>query len=157
MDDRDPGSLADHTNENQDTENNHPPGSVLDLEDLAESATLQNIRTALQFIQELKTASLDDGHLAPEIVPRLKNPPSDPVDLTPNERLSLELFISTQNAAQHVYTSVKKAIERRHPESHILTYDKAKQFTAEITGISPITDHMCIKSCVAYTGPFSAH
>ena len=43
MDDRDPGSLVDHTNKNQDTENNHPPGSVLDLEDLAESATLQNI------------------------------------------------------------------------------------------------------------------
>ena len=105
----------------------------------------------------MKTASLDDGHLSPEIVSWLKNPPSDPVDLTPNERLSLELFISTQNAAQHVYTSVKKAIERRHPESHILTYNKAKQFTAEITGISPITDHMCIKSCVAYTGPFSAH
>ena len=68
MDDRDPGSLADHTNENQDTENNHPPGSILDLEDLAESTTLQNIRTALQIIQELKTTSLDDGHLAPEIV-----------------------------------------------------------------------------------------
>ena len=154
----DPGSLAAQINayENQEIENNPPSGSVLDLEDLVESATLQNIRTTLQFIQELKTASLDDGHLAPEIVSRLKNPPSEPVHLTPDERLSLELFISTQNAAQHVYTSVKKAVERRHPESQILSYDKVKRLTAELTGISPITDHMCIKSCAAYTGPFNA-
>ena len=157
MDEGDPGSVAAQidTDENQEIENDPPRGSVLSLEDLVESATLQNIRTTLQFIQELKTASLDDGHLAPEIVSRLKNPPSDPVDLTPDERLSLELFISTQSAAQHVYTSVKKAMERRHPETHILSYDKSKQLTAELTGISPITDHMCIKSCVAYTGPFN--
>ena len=154
----DPGSLAAQIDayENQEIENNRPSGSVLDLEDLVESATLQNIKTTLQFIQELKTASLDDGHLAPEIVSRLKNPPSEPVHLTPDERLSLELFISTQNAAQHVYTSVKKAVERRHPESQILSYDKVKQLTAELTGISPITDHMCINSCAAYTGPFDA-
>ena len=158
MDEGDPGSLAAQmdADKNEDIENNCPPGSVLDLKDLVESATLQNIRTALQFIQELKTASLDNSHLAPDIVSWLKNPPSDPVVLTPDEWLSLELFISTQNTAQHFYTSAKKAIEQRHPENHILTYDKVKQLTAEITGISPITNHMCIKSCVAYTGPFSA-
>ena len=158
MDDVDPGSLVAQidTDDNQEMESNCPLGFVLNLEDLVESATLKSIRTALQFIQELKIASLDDGHLALEIVSRLKNPPSDPVYLTPDERLFLELFISTQNSAQHIYTSVKKAIERRYPESHILSYDKAKQLTVELTGISPITDHMCIKSCVAYTGPFSA-
>ena len=156
VDEVDPGSLAAQmdSDETQEIESN-PPGSVLDLEELVESATLQSIRTALQFIQELKIFSLDDGHLPPELVSQLRNPPSDPVNLTPDERLSLELFISIQNTAQHVYTSVKKAIERRYPENHILSYDKAKQLIAEITGISPITNHMCIKSCVAYTGPLS--
>ena len=49
----DPGSLAAQKDayENQEIENNPPSGSVLDLEDLVESATLQNIRTTLQFIQ----------------------------------------------------------------------------------------------------------
>ena len=113
------------SDETQEIKNNPSPGSVLDLEELVESATLQSIRTALQFIQELKISSLDDGHLPPELVSRLRNPPLDPVNLTPDECLSLELFISIQNTAQHVYKSIKKAIEQRYPENHILSYDKA--------------------------------
>jgi hypothetical protein len=104
----------------------------------------------------LKTASLDNGHLAPEVVSRLKNPPSGTIELTPDDQLSLELFISTHNFPQHVYMSVKNIIEHRYPESKLLSLDKVKQLTVEITGISPIRDHMCIKSCVAYTGPFKA-
>lgn len=102
----------------------------------------------------MKTASLSDDHLTPDVVARLKEPPSGSVNLTPDELLSLEIFISMQNTAQHVYTSVKAAVERRYPESELLTYDKVKQLIADITGVFPITDHMCIKSCVAYTGPF---
>jgi hypothetical protein len=52
--------------------------------------------------------------------------------------------------------SVKNIIERQYPESKLLSLDKVKQLTVEITSISPITDHMCIKSCVAYTGSFKA-
>jgi hypothetical protein len=134
----------------------NPSRPNLNLDDLVESAALKNIKLSLDFIQELKTASLDDGHLAPEVVSRLKNPPSGTIELTPNDQLSLELFISTHNSPQHVYTSVKTNIERRYPESNLLSLDKVKQLIVEITGISPITDHMCIKSCVAYTGPFKA-
>ena len=84
----------------------------MNLEDLVESTTLENIKISLNFIQELKTASLDDGHLAPEVVSHLKNPPSGAIELTPDDRLSLELFISTDNSPQHVYMSVKNIIER---------------------------------------------
>ena len=61
VDEVDPGSLAAQmdSDKTQEIESN-PPGSVLDLEELVESATLQSIRTALQFIQELKIFSLDD-------------------------------------------------------------------------------------------------
>ena len=52
--------------------------------------------------------------------------------------------------------SIKNIIEHWYPDSKLLLLDKVKQLTVEITGISPITDHMCIKSCVAYTGPFKA-
>jgi hypothetical protein len=82
--------------ENRDTTNNLPRPN-LNLEDLVESATLENIKISLNFIQELKTASLDDSHLAPEVVSRLKNPPSGTIELTPDDQLSLELFISTHN------------------------------------------------------------
>ena len=151
----DPGSLAMDVDEPQTTASD-PPGSTLNLDELFESATLGTIKTALEYIQELKTASLDDGHLTPDVLERLRNPPSSPVDLTQDERLSLELFLSIQNSAQQVYVSIKKAIERRYPDSHILSYDQAKQLTAEISGIYHISDHMCINSCLAYTGPLSA-
>ena len=52
--------------------------------------------------------------------------------------------------------SVKNIIEHQYPDSKLLSLDKVKQLTVEITGISPITDHMCIKYCVTYTGPFKA-
>jgi hypothetical protein len=132
-----------------------PPGPNLDIDALVESATLESIKMTLDFIRELKTASLDDGHLASDVLERLRNPPSGPMELAPDERLSLKLFLSIQNTSQQVYSSIKKAIECRYPESHILTYDRAKQLTAKISGISPITDHMCINSCIAYTGPLS--
>ena len=92
--------------ENRDTTNNLPRPN-LNLKDLVKSATLENIKISLNFIQELKTASLNDGHLAPEVVSHLKNPPSGAIELTPDDWLSLELFISTHNSPQHVYMSVK--------------------------------------------------
>ena len=129
-----------------------PPN--LNLEDIVQSAKLENIKTSLDFIRELKLASLDDGHLTPDVLSRLKNPLSGTIDLTADEQLSLELFVATHNSSQHVYTSVKKAVERRFPGSKLLSLEKVKQLTTEITGVSSISDHMCITSCVAYTGPF---
>ena len=60
----DPGSpMADQMDidENRDTTNNLPRPN-LNLEDLVKSATLENIKIPLDFLQELKTAALDDGH-----------------------------------------------------------------------------------------------
>jgi hypothetical protein len=130
-------------------------GSNLNLDELCESATLGHIKTTLNYIQAFKTATLDDGHLTPDFLEQLQNPPSSPVDLTPDEQLSLELFLSMQNTAQQVYISIMKSIEWQYPDSCLLSYEKVKRLTAEISGIFPITDHMCLNSCIAYTGPFS--
>ena len=104
----------------------------------------------------MKTASLDDGHLTAEVLLQLKNPPSDAIDLTADEQFSLELFLGTHDSPQHVYTSVKKIIERQYPQSELLSLEKVKQLMVEITGVSPITDDMCINSCVAYTSMYKA-
>src|SRR5260221_4611878 len=150
----DPDSLAaDRMNID---ENANTIDNPLNIDDLVESATLESIKISLDFIQELKTASLDDGHLTSEVLSRIKNPPSDAIDLTADEQFSLELFFTTHDSPQHVYTSVKKIIERRYPQSELLSFEKVKQLTVEITGVSPITDDMCIRSCIAYTGPYKA-
>ena len=140
--------------ENADTIDN--PQLNLNIDDLVESATLESIKISLDFIQVLKTASLDEGHLTSEVLSRIKNPPLDTIDLTADEQFTLELFFMTHNFPQHVYTSVKKIIERRYPQSELLLFEMVKQLMVEITSVSPITDDMCIRSCIAYTSPYKA-
>ena len=151
---QDPDSLAaDHMNID---ENADMIKLNLNLDDLVESATLESIKISLDFIQELKAASLDDGHLTPKVLSWLKNSPSDTIDLMASEQFSLELFFATHDSPQHVYTSVKKVIERQYPQSELLSLEKVKQLMVEITGVSPITDDMCINSCIAFTSPYKA-
>ena len=83
----DPGlPMADQmdVDENRDTTNNLPRPN-LNLKDLVKSAVLENIKISLDFIQELKTASFDNSHLAPEVVSHLKNLPLDAIELTPDD------------------------------------------------------------------------
>jgi hypothetical protein len=131
--------------------------SSLDLDNLIESAQLTDIQITLQFIELLKTASFNDDlcKLDADTLERLKNPVTTPVELSPDERLSLDLFVSVQNASQEVYNSAAKAIRRRHPHDELLSYYGAKRLIAEITGVIPVTHDMCVNSCIAYTGPFS--
>jgi len=154
MNEQDPDSLvADHMNID---ENVDMIELNLNLNDLVKSATLESIKISLDFIQELKAALLDNGHLAPEVLSWLKNSPSNTIDLTASEQFSLELFFWTHNSPQHVYTSVKKVIEQQYSQSELLSLEKVKQLTVEITGVSPITDDMCINSCIAFTSPYKA-
>jgi hypothetical protein len=52
------------------------------------------------------------------------------------------------------YEIARAAILRRWPSSNLLTYYKVKCLVAELSGVEPIVHDMCVKSCVAYTGPF---
>lgn len=126
------------------------------VDNLMEAAQLDDIKISLQFIHALTQASSSDGmsELDEDILARLQDPPTTIVELSPDDRLSLKLFLASQNAAQDVYTLSQDAILERHPEDNILSYNQAKRLITEITGISSITDAMCINSCMAYTGPF---
>jgi hypothetical protein len=152
----DPGSIASDES-NIDHGNEPGEGSDLDLVNLIESAQLTDIQIALQFIELLRTASFDNDlcKLDADTLERLKHPVTTPVELSPDERLSLDLFVSVQNASQEVYNSAAKAIRRRHPDDELLSYYGAKHLIAEITGVTPVTHDMCVNSCIAYTGPFN--
>jgi hypothetical protein len=43
---------------------------------------------------------------------------------------------------------------RRHPDDDILSYARIKSKIAELSGVVPIVRHMCLNSCIAFTGPF---
>ena len=130
----------------------------IDLDELSALAKLDHIKQAMEFIRALEGASLDDGvsKLDPEALHRLRHPLTSSAEMmSPDLRLGLDLFLSTINSSQQTYTSARKAILRRHPDDDIPTYNQIKHQIVEITGVESIEHDMCIKSCLAYSGPFA--
>ena len=81
----------------------------------------------IAFIDDLKSASLDDEHLDAETLEQLRNPPKGLVSsIDPDLCLAIELFLSASHASEENYTSLWKAFLRRHPEDDILTYTRIK-------------------------------
>ena len=117
---------------------------------------MADLRTALEFVDALKAASLDDGDLDEEVLHRLRQPLAEPADASdPDFRLSLDLFLSTTTASEDTYNKSRAGILRRHPDDEVLSYTRIKSKIAELSGVSPMVHHMCINTCMAFTGPFS--
>ena len=149
----DPGSLDDDS-ENQNQESTPP--RLFDLDELSDIAKLNDIKMAMEFIKGLREATLDGphSHLDSSTLERLRNPPRTSPTIDPDLRLGLDLFLASNNASQKTYNASREAILRRHPDDEVPSYDQIKRHIAEITGAVPIIHHMCINSCVAFTGPF---
>lgn len=120
--------------------------------------SIEDLKIANAFIQELKTATLKNSKFGSEAINRLRNPTPDPLPdfLDPFLRLSLDIFLATENSSERTYHSVREAICRCYPADadKILTLAQVKQRIAELTGVFPILEEMCPQSCVAFTGPF---
>jgi hypothetical protein len=136
------------------------PGLPSDIpEQLSEFVpVLEDLITAMKFIELLRSASLDNESekLSFEVLNQLRNPSQKPLTVEdPDERLSIELFLSVTNASEATYNSVRTAIIYRYPDSRILSYYKVQKLVTQLTGIIPVIRDMCVKSCIAFTGPFA--
>ncbi len=126
-----------------------------DLEDPG-SANLEDLQTALAFIEGVKHAKLDDSKLDPEVIKRLRNPIEAPLEIEDEDKLfSMKLFSVTAGSSQATYKEVREAILDRHPEDPILSYEQAKKAVQDNSGVVHVLDDMCPISCIAYTGPYS--
>jgi len=132
-----------------------PPSNPSDDEEEPQSR-IDHIRIAQEFIEEIRTATFENGKLDQDIVDHLYDPDEGPVDISdPDVCLSLDLFLSCDKASQETYTSVRTSIVQRYPSSKILLYYKVKKLVAQISGVVSINDDMCINSCHAFTSPFA--
>jgi hypothetical protein len=132
----------------------------IDLEELSDLAQLGQLKSSLEFIRALESASLDDPDvgLDPESLERLRNPPQEPVDVSnPDLHLSIDLFLAVSNSSEETYTSVREAVLRRFPDVELLSLDQVKRRVAELSGVVPIVSHMCINTCLAFVGPFAQY
>ena len=129
-----------------------------DIEELLDNVKLEDLQLQLQFIQEINNASLEDEgtQMDKDDLHRLRNPFDHELALddASDLRLSLELFLANINSPVEVYNANRAAMLRRHPNDDIFTYDRAKRFMKDLTGVVPLIHDMCIDTCVAYTGPY---
>lgn len=130
------------------------PGDIEDLW-LQETIHLDGLRLCADFIKCLQAATLSDPSLglSEEAVFRLRNPPrglSTPLDA--DLRLALELYLN--NPSEATYNVNRASFQRHSPHIDLPSYYRTTRLVSEITGIDSVVHHMCIKSCVAYTGPF---
>ncbi len=120
---------------------------------LPETANLQDLQIALQFIKDLEHASLDNGKLDQDTLHRLRNPTPQPLVIENQDLLfSIKLFLSTSGASQEVYNDTREAVLQRHPEDEVLSYYQIRKKVEELSGVIILEDDMCPGSCIAYTG-----
>ncbi|EGN96875.1 hypothetical protein SERLA73DRAFT_75722 [Serpula lacrymans var. lacrymans S7.3] len=134
-------------------------GIDIDIDVLAETARLEDIQIAIQFIQALKNATLNDeaNKLDKDMLHRLQDPPQASLDIDdPDVLLSIETFMALSNSSQETYHLIRKAILHRYPDSKMLSYDQVKRRITKMSGVGSIVHDMCVTSCLAYTGPFAS-
>ena len=117
---------------------------------------IEHLRFAQEFIHQVSHATLDNGRLDDLTIDYLRYPEEGPVDISdPDTRLSLDIFLSCNNASEQTYTDVRHAILTRFPDACVLSYYDVKNLVAKITGVCAVYDDMCINGCHAFTGPFT--
>ncbi|KAF8879426.1 hypothetical protein CPB84DRAFT_1630232, partial [Gymnopilus junonius] len=75
--------------------------------------------------------------------------------------MGIKLYLDTTIASEEVYNSICNTfnclMERKgHKFEPIPTLYQVKEHIKELTGVYSIFHDMCIKSCIAYTSPFSS-
>lgn len=76
---------------------------------------MEDLLIANKFIQCLKEASLDNKYekIDAEILHQIRHPFTTPFTLdNPDDRLSIDIYLSVTNASEATYNSVKDAIRR---------------------------------------------
>ncbi|EGN98738.1 hypothetical protein SERLA73DRAFT_73341 [Serpula lacrymans var. lacrymans S7.3] len=132
-----------------------------DLEQMANLARLEDLKTTMEFINTIHSALLDDHYHQNHsgLVERLRNPSQEIFAINnPFIHYSLNLFLATNNTSKDTYNKARESYYRLHPENQgkILLLYQIKHFVAEESGVDGIIHNMCVNSYLAFTGPFAA-
>ncbi|KAM5538945.1 hypothetical protein V8D89_007366 [Ganoderma adspersum] len=123
---------------------------------LDETSHIEQVQNTLKFIHALESnLQLADDNLDAETLRHLSDPPKAPPILTPDETLSVKLFLADTNGSDKIYNDAHSAIIERHPGDNVLLLYQVKKKIAEIMGIMEIVNDMCPNNCVGYTGPYA--
>ncbi|KAG6894511.1 hypothetical protein C0992_005782 [Termitomyces sp. T32_za158] len=118
-------------------------------------SNIDELRLTAQFIEALKSATLEKSNMDPEDIKRLREAPPHPLVDTSDRHFikALRTFIATINASEETYNGVRAAQKACYPDDPFLSFYQIKRQVEIITGVSPIFHDMCVNSCVGFTGP----
>lgn len=153
----DRGSLRDNQQREAQPENNSSE-SEPEGDDGPINIKLTDLKDTVAFVDAIKSATLDNGGLPAHVLERLRNPRQGPpvdLDLDPDLRHSLELFIACVGGSEHIYDNARNAALHRHPEEEILASTQVKRTIEDLTGVVAVKDDMCKNSCLAFVGPYA--
>ncbi|EIW80031.1 hypothetical protein CONPUDRAFT_27571, partial [Coniophora puteana RWD-64-598 SS2] len=118
---------------------------------------LDDVQAAVRFIELLKAATIDNTEhhkLSERARHRLRNPSEELIDLEadPGRKVSFQFAIT--NPTDENYKSYIKAMESiALPGIQFQSKHTVEKDMERLTGIEPIIEHMCINSCIGFTGP----
>ena len=97
-------------------------------------------------------SQFDPGELADFLNPEehSSTPSEDPA-----LRLSLLNFISLIGSSNKAYEAIRQNIQACFPDIEVLSHYQAERRARDLSGVITWEHHMCIKSCVGFTGPYS--
>ncbi|KAG9225406.1 hypothetical protein CCMSSC00406_0006207 [Pleurotus cornucopiae] len=122
---------------------------------LQETSSIADVEITLKFIKLLRTATLEKSGMEPEDIELLRKPADYPLEIDDTDLLlGIKIYKACSLASEATYTSTRQAILERFPDCQMPSLDQVKRRVKNLSDVKPIVNHMCEKSCVAFTGPF---
>ncbi|KAI0086703.1 hypothetical protein BDY19DRAFT_856778, partial [Irpex rosettiformis] len=116
---------------------------------------LDDLKTSQEFIEALRATSLDNTQLHPDLLQRLRNPPTSELQLDdPILLQSLENYL--EDITEQTYEQIRESLQCNHnisPLSHACIKAKVQ----EISGVCPIYNDMCPKGCLTFVRFFAKY
>ena len=114
------------------------------------------MRTAIDFIHLVEEATLA-SQFDPAELERLLNPDlrDSTIPEDPYLKLSVMNYLSFLTQSQAAYDCARENIEACFPGARLLTYYLVEKWTREFSGIIAWEHHMCVKTCIGFTGPYA--
>jgi hypothetical protein len=135
-----------------------PPEHFIYSNNVGLDSCIEDIKTSAELIKLLQNASLDDSGMSLEDIDRLRNPRSDKdpnIDPTdPAFILSLHSFLSCTDASEATYNGFRQAYLARHPDESFLSLYQIRRRIECLTGVVPLKNDMCVKSCIPFVGNY---
>lgn len=116
---------------------------------------LPKMCNALEFIQLVKEATLESQFTTEELTELLEpqehlSPPLD----NPSLKLSLLYHMSFMGCSQDMYEVACQNANECFPNIEFLSHYQIECQAQILSGVITWKHHMCVKSCIGFTGPF---